>query len=69
MSGTAKVFLVLGLFYIADFFYKIFTRPSCNGNYFGFDVPAIADFVIKAFFAFVLIKPGYEEWQKKKVKS
>jgi len=66
MSGTAKLFIFLGLFYIVDFIYKIFTCPSCNGDYFGFEVPAAADFLIKAFFAFVLIKPGYEEWQKKK---
>lgn len=60
----SKIFLVLGLIYIADIFYKIFTCPSCTGDYFGFEVPAMADFVIKAFFAYALIRPFYMERQK-----
>jgi len=69
MRSLSKIFLVFGVIYIIDFIYKIFTCPSCTGDYFGFEVPAFADFLIKAFFAFALIKPGYEEWQKNKQKE
>ena len=66
MSGKAILFLILGLLNVVDVIYKTATCPSCNGNFFGYEVSAITDYIVKALFAFILLRGFSRERQKQK---
>lgn len=69
MKNKFKLFLVLGLVYVADIIYKLTGCITCDGDYFGLKVPAAVDFMLKIFFAFVLLNAVYKERQKTKIRE